>query len=306
MQMPIAYMNAAGWAKTVEQVQLLSTVPLLTHVVLGSFTPEAKPGSSGGTNFWVGPDGTATNSIQLKNGGAPYLAKHGRQMVDTLNEADKKAVISIAAETPEDYALMARIAADIGADVIEVNAGCPNVYHDGKRGPIASYDEDALLNIVGAMVMEQAQHQDKTPWWLKVSPMANPLDLEWIAKVVKSSNCSALVATNTFPAVSLYHDDGRPFLDVANNYGGMSGTALKPTALSNCRRYRELLPEIPIIGVGGIDSGRDVSDYVVHAGVSGVQVGTAFFQNEDRRALNRIAEQYLTDYYVHEDAVEQV
>ncbi|MBP9711020.1 MAG: hypothetical protein KBD50_02035 [Candidatus Pacebacteria bacterium] len=297
MQMPIAFMNAAGWAKTVEQAHLLSTVPLLTHVVLGSFTPEAKPGSSGGTNFHVGADGTATNSIQLKNGGADYLAKQGAKMVHTIQEAGKKAVINIAGDTPDDYYFMSIVALGIDADVIEVNGSCPNKFKDGKRGPIASYDPDALLDIIGGVTMALAESGKRTPWWLKVSPMANPLDLEWIAEMVQGVGCNALVATNTFPAISLYHPDGRPYLDVANNYGGMSGKALKPISLSNCRRYRELLPDFPIFGVGGIDCGMDINDYVEHAGVNGAQIGASFFQNEDLRGLNDIGMDYMLNFY---------
>jgi len=207
--------------------------------------------------------------------------------------------VSIAGFKPSDYHEVSLAAIEIGADILETNVGCPNAVEGGKHGPIASFVPELLYAIMAEM--ELLHHAHRTSWWLKVSPMSNPRDIEWIANMVKESSCSGLVATNTFPNISLYHNDGRPLLNVANNYGGMSGRGLKDIALSNCRRYRELLPGFIIIGVGGVDSGDDINDYVVRGGTNGVQVGAALFQNEDVRALNRIGGQYF-DKYVEEPA----
>lgn len=283
-------MPAAGWAKTVDHVKRLAEVPVITHIVAGSFTVVKREGNTGGTNFYVADDGTSTNSLGIPNGGIPYLTNRGEEMVRVAHDASKEFVLSIAGFSPNEYGLLAQAGIDIGADVVEVNAGCPNVWSGGEQKDIVSFSPPLLTSVIEAV--ELTLPADK-PWWLKISPTANPKDRERITAVLLKARCSALVATNTFPNVSLYLDDDKPALDVANNYGGMAGTALKPIALSNCRHYHELLPNLPIIGVGGVATGRDILDYRRVANCRGVQVGTAFFQNENLRVFQEMLSEYL-------------
>jgi len=290
-------MNAAGWAKTVEQVRMLAKVPTLTHIVMGSFTVEPREGNTGGTNFNVTPDGTAVNSLGLPNGGMPYLKKHGEEMVKIAREARKRPVISIAGFSPGEYKQLAQVTNDLGV-LAEINIGCPNVHDGGHQKEIVSYNFDLLRATITAVV--QATPSSMT--WIKPSPYANPMDRDRFVEVVRRYDFDAIVACNTFANVSIYHEDGRSYLDVADNYAGMSGTALKWINLSQCRYYAQRLRGISVIGAGGIGSAtrtdgtssatQDVVDYG-RVGCSGVQIGAAFFKNENFRVFEEAADAFV-------------
>ena len=67
-----------------------------------------------------------------------------------------------------------------------------------------------------------------------------------------------------------------PVIKPNKGLGGLGGRYLKPIALANVKTFYELLgPEFPIIGVGGIETGRDVYDYIL-CGASAVEIGTQF------------------------------
>jgi dihydroorotate dehydrogenase (NAD+) catalytic subunit len=280
-------MNAAGWAKTIEHVCKLVKVPTLTHVVMGSFTVEPREGNTGGTNFDVAPDGTAVNSIGLRNDGLPYLKAHGAEMAEMVRRAGKTPVFSIAGFAPSEFGTLAEAVKDIGA-MPELNVGCPNVHDHGAQHEIISYNFWDLERTLQIVCREVSPHKTV---WIKLSPYANPLDHEKAVRVLnKFAGHIVVVGCNTFPNVSMYHRNGRPYVDVANNYAGMSGTALKWINLSQCRRYVEKLDKrIPVLGVGGVSEAQDGIDYL-RVGCRGVQIGAAFFHGENFRVFEQVAE----------------
>lgn len=284
MKLPFHFMSSAGWAKTPEQVAELAKVPYLTHIVIGSFTLKARDGNNGGTNFDTTADGTSVNSLGLPNKGAQWLRKHGPEMVRIAHEAGKEIVLSIAGFSPREYGELALITKEIGVDHVEANVGCPNALDDGQRHEIIAYNFDSL-----AKTLDSIRESATVSLWLKVSPYANPLDRVRLVELLKQRPVEALVAANTFPNTSIYTDDDppKPLLHVADNYAGLAGTALKWINLSQCRHYGELLPEVPVIGVGGIETGTDVMHYL-HVKCKGVQVGTHFFRNEDPGVFEQI------------------
>lgn len=282
MKLPFHFMSAAGWAKTPAQVQTLAEVPYLTHIVAGSFTPEAREGNTGGTNFAVAPDGTSVNSLGLPNKGAQWLHKHGPEMAEIAHAAGKEFVLSIAGFSPRDYGTLALVAAECGADHVEVNVGCPNVRDGDGHQEIIAYNFLLLEKTLDA-VREAA----RVSLWLKVSPYANPTDRIRLAEMLKRRPVETLVAANTFPQVSMYGEGEKPLLHVADNYAGMAGTSLKWINLSQCRHYHKLLPGLPVIGVGGVGDGTDVTNYL-NVGCSGVQIGTTFFKSEDPAVFEHI------------------
>ena len=277
-------MNADGWAKTTERVRQLTKVPTISHIVMGSFTVLPREGNTGGTNFQVAPEGTSVNSLGLPNGGLPYLEQHGEDMVQSVYAAEKIPVISIAGFSPKEYGVMAVKVHALKA-IAELNIGCPNVHDGGHQKEIISYDF-ALLKRTLECVFEATSG----PVWVKPSPYANPADRERFVNLVKHFDgaIDGIVGCNTFPNVSMYHANARPYLDVANNYAGMAGTALKWINLSQCRFYAESLPDYEIIGAGGIRTPQDVLDYTF-VGCSGGQIGTAFFENENFRVFEEVA-----------------
>jgi dihydroorotate dehydrogenase (NAD+) catalytic subunit len=79
---------------------------------------------------------------------------------------------------------------------------------------------------------------------------------------------------NTFKGMAINWRARRPIL--ANDIGGLSGPAIKPLALRMVWEVATALPDLPIIGIGGIATVDDAMEFLV-AGASAVQVGTATF-----------------------------
>jgi dihydroorotate dehydrogenase (NAD+) catalytic subunit len=81
---------------------------------------------------------------------------------------------------------------------------------------------------------------------------------------------------NTLRAMAIDAAARRPVL--ARGCGGLSGPAIKPIALRMVWEVHEALPEVPLVGIGGVESGRDAAEFLL-AGASAVQVGTATFRD---------------------------
>ncbi|MGH7868133.1 MAG: nitronate monooxygenase, partial [Candidatus Dormibacteraceae bacterium] len=95
----------------------------------------------------------------------------------------------------------------------------------------------------------------------------------------------ALTVANTYPAMSLDAWTGRSRL--GRMRGGLSGPAIKPMTLRFVYEVSRVV-RIPIIGLGGIQTGTDAIEYI-RAGATAVQVGTAHFA--DSRASARVVEE---------------
>lgn len=292
MGMPLL-MNAAGWAKTAAHVRELARVPTITHVVFGSITREAREGNTGGTNFRMFDDGTSVNSLGLPNHGIEYLREHGPEMVHIVHAADKIFVVSIAGFCPEEYGRLANVAFSIGADIVEVNAGCPNAFigdASKKKVPL-SFEPQLMSETFGWL--KRCVGKGK-PFWLKVSPYSDPRGCDDLARMVSDHAwwLQAVVACNTFPDASAYID-AKPAIDVADNFAGLAGTALRPIALGQCRKLRRVLPPtVAVIGVGGISAGMHLLEYQ-RIGCAGGQIGTAFFHGENFRLFEDVTRDFV-------------
>ncbi len=113
----------------------------------------------------------------------------------------------------------------------------------------------------------------RLPVITKLSP--NVTDITVIAKAAVEAGTHALTLTNTLIGMALDHDEARPVLGTVT--GGISGPALKPISLAMVyKTYRAV--EVPIIGVGGIETTNDALDYI-YAGARAIQIGTANFSS---------------------------
>jgi dihydroorotate dehydrogenase (fumarate) len=288
-------MPAAGWCKTVEQVRALAKIPYISHIVAGSFTADERVGNAGGTNFAILPDGTSVNSLGLPNKGRAYLKKRGGEMIQIAHDAGKLAVISIAGETAVEYMALAMAALEIETDIIELNAGCPNVYGaDNKQKSIPSYNLELLGSILRAV--RQVQAREDVHLWVKLSPYADPAQRVAVAQLIADVGADAVTTCNTFPSFRPLDHKGKPLLDVTQGRGGMAGTSLKPIAQLNAEHFRELLPEhIDVIGVGGLRGWQDIRERLATP-CSAVQVGTAFFANENFGLFEYIATEWADHF----------
>jgi dihydroorotate dehydrogenase (NAD+) catalytic subunit len=97
-----------------------------------------------------------------------------------------------------------------------------------------------------------------------------------VARAVVDAGADGLALINTVLGMVINIDTMRPHL--GGKTGGLSGPAIRPVAVRAIYQVHEALPNVPILGMGGVSSGRDALELIL-AGASGVSVGTASFGN---------------------------
>jgi dihydroorotate dehydrogenase (NAD+) catalytic subunit len=206
------------------------------------------------------------NSIGLQGPGIEaFLAND----IPWLVEQNSRIIISIAGETIEEYATLARKVRSVaGISAIEVNISCPNVEN---RGLVFACDPDASRRVIDGV---RKTIGGELPIIAKLSP--DVTNLPEIAKGVVESGADALALINTVLGMVINIETMRPHL--GGKTGGLSGPAIKPVAVRAIYQVHAALPEVPILGMGGVSSGRDALELIL-AGASGVSVGTASFGN---------------------------
>ena len=132
-------------------------------------------------------------------------------------------------------------------------------------------DPDAAAAVVGAVRRHTAP---SVPVLAKLSP--DVTDIVSIARACVDAGADGLSMINTLLGMALDLDTMRPVL--AGVTGGLSGRAIKPVAVRCIWQVHAALPEVPILGMGGVASGRDAFELVL-AGASAVSVGTAIFHD---------------------------
>lgn len=206
------------------------------------------------------------NSIGLQGPGIEaFLAND----IPWLIEQNSRIIISIAGETIEEYATLARkLRSVVGISAIEVNISCPNVEN---RGLVFACDPESSRRVIDGV---RRTIGGELPIIAKLSP--DVTNLPEIAKGVVESGADALALINTVLGMVINLDTMRPHL--GGKTGGLSGPAIKPVAVRAIYQVHAALPEVPILGMGGVSSGRDAFELIL-AGASGVSVGTASFGN---------------------------
>jgi dihydroorotate dehydrogenase (NAD+) catalytic subunit len=178
-------------------------------------------------------------------------------------------LVSIAGTRVEDFAELAvRLRGVPGVLGIEVNISCPNVE---SRGEVFACDPVAASGVVRA-VREAADPAQ--PVYAKLSP--DVTDIVSVARSVTDAGADGLSMINTLLGLVIDPDTMRPVLGGVT--GGLSGPAIRPVALRCVWQVHQALPDVPILGMGGIASGLDALQFVL-AGASAVSVGTAVFHD---------------------------
>ncbi len=206
------------------------------------------------------------NSIGLQGPGIDaFLAND----VPWLLEQNARVVVSIAGETIEEYATLARKLRSVsGISAVEVNISCPNVEN---RGLVFACDPDASRRVIDGV---RKTIGGEIPIIAKLSP--DVTDLPAIARGVVDAGADALALINTVLGMVINTESMRPHL--GGKTGGLSGPAIRPIAVRAIYQVHAALPKVPILGMGGVATGRDALELIL-AGASGVSVGTANFSN---------------------------
>ncbi len=206
------------------------------------------------------------NSIGLQGPGIDaFIAKD----IPYLLGEKARIIVSIAGETIEEYTTLARkLRAVSGISAIEVNISCPNVEN---RGLVFACDLEASRRVLDGV---RRTIGGEVPIIAKLS--ADVSDLVAIARGVIEAGADALALINTVLGMVINLESGRPHLP--GKTGGLSGPAIRPIAVRAIYQVHSSLPQIPIIGMGGVSTGADALE-MIYAGASGVAVGTANFGN---------------------------
>jgi dihydroorotate dehydrogenase (NAD+) catalytic subunit len=215
------------------------------------------------------------NSVGLQNPGIKaWLAA---DLVD-LAAAGARVVASIWGFRADDYRAVAEalaVATPGPLVAVEANISCPNVEDRSRMFAHSAAATEAAVAAAAAGL------DGAVPLWAKLSP--NVTDLPAIAAAARRAGADAVVLTNTLMGMAVDPVTGQPVL--GGGGGGLSGAALHPVAVRAVYECRAALPDLPIVGVGGVTSGEDAAELLA-AGADAVQVGTATFA--DPRAPLRV------------------
>lgn len=281
-------MNAAGTCKRVDDVVELAR-SASSAVMIGSITTQPREGNAGDV-YRRGDDGFSLNSLGLPNPGAKHYHEELPVIVELAHAQGKPLIVSVAGFSPGENADLAHLVLDHGADIVELNLGCPNVWVGNEQKRIASFDPHLIrrtLEMTTSAVGEDARVG------VKLSPFSDPFLLAEVTEVIGGFLVVKFVtAINTFPNAFAFASGDLPQITPGEGLAGMAGRALKPIGLGQIRQLRKGLPErIQLVGVGGVSTGQDVIEYL-ESGATAVQVAT-FYMDRGEQIFSDILQGFV-------------
>lgn len=281
--------NGAGTCKTREDV-ILAAQSGIDVITVGSIT--LKESGNPGTNHYRNDLLTSVNALGLLNEGGGYYEELLKEMVAIAHRAGKKLAVSIAPKNKDELRKLLMLADEAGVDIVELNAGCPNIWKDGKPKQIIAYNPKDLAEYLEVFHVIFPASADKEQR-LKISYTPDYVLLAELASVIAPYQIT-LVNMNTLANARMLLYENRKFRDAipfGKHLGGLSGPELRYLSLGQITLLRELLPNHPIIGVLGITQGLHALEYL-SMGVSGFQICGDIFYAGNYRGMNRIMEEF--------------
>lgn len=231
---------------------------------LGGVIPKtvtAKPRAGNPTPRTVETASGLLNAIGLDNDGIDHFLEHHLPYLRTVGTA---VIANVAGEDEDGFVRLAEMAGTApGVAAVELNLSCPNVSHGLDLG----IDAKAVERVV-----RRARAACPVPVLAKLTP--NVTDIVAIARAAAEGGADAVSLVNTFRGMAVDWRRRRPIL--ANDVGGLSGPAIKPMALRMVWDVARALPDLAVVGIGGIATADDAMEFLV-AGARAIQVGTATF-----------------------------
>ncbi len=219
----------------------------------GRPTPRMAETPSGMLNS-IGLQGPGIDAFLIED--IPWLASQGARII-----------VSIAGETAEEYAVLSRKLRGVsGISALEVNISCPNVEN---RGLVFACDPTSASEVIKSV---RSIIGGDLPILAKLTP--DVTNIVNIATAVMTSGADGLALINTVLGMVINTETMRPHLGGIT--GGLSGPAIRPIAVRAIYQVRQALPNVSILGMGGVTSGKDALELIL-AGASGVSIGTASF-----------------------------
>jgi dihydroorotate dehydrogenase (NAD+) catalytic subunit len=225
-----------------------------------TITPEPRAGNPPPRLFET-PAGMI-NSIGLPNKGLEgFLASD----LPALAELPVPLIVSVMGTTQREFAaLVEGVAVRDEVDALELNVSCPNV----ESGLIVGEEPEETVRLL----RDLRKLTDK-PLIVKLTP--NVADPAAVAVAAQQGGADAVSLINTMKAAAIDPATVRTWLGAGS--GGLSGPAVRAIALEQVRAVAAAVA-VPVIGMGGIESGRDALEFIA-AGATAVAVGTANFRD---------------------------
>ena len=246
----------------VDRVGAIISKSIMTEPRTGNPSPRLTETPSGLLNS-VGLQGPGIDAFLQRD--LPWLLSRGARVV-----------VSIAGQTFREYgALAARLSDAAGVSAVEINLSCSNAEDAGR---LFALDPQTAGTVV-ARVRGSLRYD--IPVFAKLSP--DVTDIVAVAGACVTAGADGLSLINAVLGMAIDHATLRPALAAA--YGGLSGPAIRPVAVRCVWQVREAFPDVPIIGTGGVRTGRDALEMLL-AGASMIGVGSAIIN--DPSACSRV------------------
>jgi len=206
--------------------------------------------------------GGMLNAIGLQNPGLEHFL---REDLPFLRRYQTQVIVNVVGHDEEGFLSVVRgVDGQAGVAGIELNISCPNV----RDGLMFSQDPERAGQLVA-----RVRRETSLPLIVKISP--NVTDPVALGAACQAAGADALSAINTLVGMAIDVERRRPV--IGNATGGLSGPAVKPVGLRIVYDLARRL-DLPVIGMGGIETGRDALEYLM-AGARAVAVGTAVFRD---------------------------
>jgi len=255
---------AAGFDKSAEVYNSLLRLGF-GFVEVGTVTPLKQFGNPKPRVFRLEEDRALINRLGFNNDGIEIIKNRiktrGKTGILGVNIGPNKKT----EDQQNDFCLGLKSFFDI-ADYITINISSPNT--EGLRG---FHDQKKLKNLLAILNKIKKDSKTNIPLFLKISPDIQENNVSEISDAAIKNNISAIVLTNT-------SNGNRENLksEAKNEQGGLSGKPLQEISTKMIKKfYKQLDGKIPIIGVGGINSGKSAYEKII-AGASLLQLYTGF------------------------------
>ncbi len=254
--------TASGCFGSGQEINRFFDVRRLGAVVVKSITVEPRSGLPTPRMFETA--GGMLNAIGLQNPGIDAWLEND---LPWLVANKVPTIVSIAGKTAAEYRYLSeRLRGQPGIVAIEANISCPNVE---DRGIVFACRPDATREAIS-----QVTRVATVPVFAKLTP--DVTDITEVAAAAAEAGAAGVSLINTTLGMAIDVETMRPRLAAVT--GGLSGPAVKPIAVRAVHQVHRALPDLPIIGMGGIRTVEDAIEFVL-AGASAVAVGTATFGN---------------------------
>jgi len=253
---------AAGFDKSAEVYNSLLKFGF-GFVEVGTVTPLKQFGNPKPRMFRLEEDSALINRLGFNNDGIEIIKKR-------IKSEKKKGVLGInigpnknTKDQKNDFCLGLKNFFDI-ADYITINISSPNT--EGLRD---FHDQEKLKDLL--LTLNKIKNENKIiiPVLLKISPDIKDNQISEIAVSAIKNNISGIILTNTTNS-----NKDKLISDFKKEEGGLSGEPLQQISTNMIKKfYKQLNGKIPIIGVGGVNSGKSAYEKII-AGASLLQLYT--------------------------------